>query len=128
MMDPLTPHRDAFWTAIDDRLAAIDHGLSWVDLAEARLALQDLSGSLRMLGLADLAMLAEQLWQGFQADPRHPDRLTELAHLHAAVEQAKAAGGAIPLADVNQETLLARRLRRSGLRRPDDGRHADPGV
>jgi HPt (histidine-containing phosphotransfer) domain-containing protein len=106
MMDPLAPNRDAFWSAITDRLAAIDQGLTWMDLAQARQALHDLGSSLRMLGLADLADLAERLWQGFQADPRHPDRLTELAALQAAVSAAKAAGGAIPIAEASLRRCL----------------------
>jgi HPt (histidine-containing phosphotransfer) domain-containing protein len=105
-MDPLAPNRDAFWSAIDERLAAIDQGLTWLDLAQARLALQDLSGSLRMLGLADIAALAETLSQGFQADPRHPDRLTELASLKAAVQTAKAGGGDIPIVAASQKRCL----------------------
>lgn len=105
-MDPLAPDRDAFWSAIDERLAAIEQGLTWLDLAQARQALHDFPGSLRLLGLAAIAELAERLWQGFQADPRHPDRLGELADLRRTVRQAQAAGGAIPIVEAAQKRCL----------------------
>jgi HPt (histidine-containing phosphotransfer) domain-containing protein len=95
--DPLAPDSDGFWQAIDERLKALEQGLTWMDLGQARLALHDLPGSLRMLGLSDIAALATQLDDGFQIDPRSPLRITELHALTAAVTAAKAAGGHIPM-------------------------------
>jgi HPt (histidine-containing phosphotransfer) domain-containing protein len=106
MTDPLAPNRAAFWSAIDDRLAAIDQGLNWMDLTQARSGLTDFSSSLRMLGLADLAALAETLEQGFSADPRHLDRLSEFQTLQAAVAAAQAGGGIIPIVEASLKRCL----------------------
>ena len=102
--DPLAPDSDGFWQAIDQRLADLEQGLTWMDLAQTRLALHDLPGSLRMLGLPDLATLADILNDGIQVDPRDGARLTELAALKAAVSAAKAAGGHIPMVHAARHT------------------------
>ncbi|MBC7545819.1 MAG: Hpt domain-containing protein [Candidatus Sericytochromatia bacterium] len=102
--DPLAPDSDGFWQAIDQRLIDLDQGLNWLDLNQARLALHDLAGSMRMLGLSDLAALATILDDGFQVDPRAPQRLDELNALQAAVETAKAAGGHIPMVHAARHT------------------------
>lgn len=98
MPDPLAPDADAFWRSIDHAVAEVGDALTWVDFVRARQYLTSLPGSLRMLGLAEAAEVADLLLLGLQTDPHATDRQLELSRLKAALATARAQGG-LPLID-----------------------------